>query len=146
MAETGNPVDPYRNFNFLVEIDGIAQASFKECAGLDSTTEVIEHREGGDNLAVRKLPGRASFGDITLKWGTTDSVELWNWRASVVSGLFTRRNGSIVLYDLANAEEVARWNFVRGWPSKWEGPSLDAAANEVSLETLTIVHEGIERG
>ena len=58
MPQTGLRVDPYLSFNFLVELDGIAQASFRECSGLGSTTEVIENREGGDNITVRKLPAR----------------------------------------------------------------------------------------
>jgi phage tail-like protein len=117
MAVTGTRVDPYRNFNFLVEIDGIAQAKFSECSGLDSTVEPIEFREGGDNTTVRKLPGRATYSDITLKWGLTDSDELWQWYKLVVRGNVQRKNGSIVVYDLANATEVARWNFVSGWPT-----------------------------
>lgn len=75
MAPTGVPVDPYRNYNFLVEIDGIAQASFVECSGLDATTEIIEYREG-ENTTVRKLPGKTTYSDITLKWGLTDSKEI----------------------------------------------------------------------
>ena len=77
MAQTGQRVDPYRNFNFLVELDGIAQAQarFTECTGLGSTTEVIEIREGGDNTTVRKLPGKTSYSDITLKYGVTDSTD-----------------------------------------------------------------------
>jgi phage tail-like protein len=145
MAVTGTRVDPYRNFNFLVEIDGIAQAKFSECSGLDSTVEPIEFREGGDNTTVRKLPGRATYSDITLKWGLTDSDELWQWYKLVVRGNVQRKNGSIVVYDLANATEVARWNFVSGWPTKWEGPSFNATASEVAIETLTIAHEGIDR-
>ena len=78
--------DPYGNFNFLVELDGIAQASFTDCSGLESTTEIIETREGGDNTTVRKLPGKTSYSDITLKWGLTDSTELWNWRQQIVNG------------------------------------------------------------
>ena len=69
MAETGQRVDPYRIFNFLVELDGIAQASFTECSGLGATTEVIETREGGNNATVRKLRGKTIYPDITLKWG-----------------------------------------------------------------------------
>ena len=76
MAQTGARVDPYRNFNFLVEIDGIAQASFIECSGLETTTEVIETREGGNNTTMVKLPGKTSYSDITLKWGLTASQEI----------------------------------------------------------------------
>jgi len=142
---TGAVVDPYRNYNFLVEIDGIAQASFMESSGLDATTESIEYREGGDNTTVRKLPGKTSYGDITLKWGVNVSKELWAWRKQVIDGTLQRKNGSVVVYDLNNSTEVARWNFVRGWPVKWEGPHFDAKGKDIALETLTIAHEGIDR-
>jgi phage tail-like protein len=142
---TGAVIDPYRNYNFLVEIDGMAQGSFMECSGLDATTETIEYREGGDNTTVHKLPGKSTYGDLTLKWGVTASKELWNWRKQVIQGVFDRKNGSVVLFDLTNSTEVARWNFVRGWPSKWEGPHLDAKGKDVGIETLTIAHEGIDR-
>ena len=143
--ETGARIDPYRNFNFLVEIEGISRASFIECSGLESHTEVIETLEGGDNTTVRKLPGKTTFTDITLKWGLTDSTELWAWRQSVVEGQFARKNGSIVVYDLTNKTEVARWNFVNAWPTKWDGPSFNAKGNDIAIETLVMAHEGITR-
>jgi phage tail-like protein len=145
MAQTGQRVDPFRNFNFLVELDGIAQASFTECSGLSSTTEVIENREGGDNVTVRKLPGKTSYPDISLKWGLTDSTELWDWRQQIVDGNIVRKNGSIVMFDLANSTEVARWNFVRAWPTKWEGPNLSAKGNDIAIDTLVLAHEGLTR-
>jgi phage tail-like protein len=145
MAQTGARVDPYRNFNFLVEIDGIAQASFMECSGLETTTEVIETREGGNNTTMVKLPGKTSYSDITLKWALTASQEMWQWRADVINGAVTRRNGSIVVYDLANKVEVARWNFFNAWPTKCDGPPLNAKGNEVAVETLVLAHEGIAR-
>jgi phage tail-like protein len=145
MAETGARVDPYVSFNFLVELDGISRASFRECGGLETTTEVIETREGGDNVTVRKLPGKTTYSDLTLKWGLTDACELWTWRLEVISGRFQRKNGSIVTYDLQNRREVARWNFVNAWPTKWEGPAFNATGNEVAVETLVLAHEGIVR-
>lgn len=145
MAETGARVDPYRNFNFLVELDGIAQACFTECSGMDATTEIIETREGCDNTTVRKLPGKTTYSDITLKWGLTDSGELWRWRQQVIDGTVVRKNGSIVVYDLTNRREVVRWNFVKAWPAKWEGPPLNASGKEVAIETLVLAHEGIKR-
>jgi phage tail-like protein len=145
MAQTGARVDPHRNFNFLVELDGIAQASFTECSGLEATTEVIETREGGDNVTVHKLPGKTTYADISLKWGLTDSDELWKWRLSVIEGTFLRKNGSIVLFDLTNKKEVVRWNFVNAWPSKWDGPSLSAKGNDIAIETLVLAHEGMAR-
>jgi phage tail-like protein len=145
MAETAKRVDPYRVFNFLVELDSVAHASFTECSGLDATTEVIEIREGADNTTVRKLPGKTTYSDITLKWGLTDSRELWTWRQQIIEGTVTRKNGSIVVYDLDNRREVVRWNFVNAWPTKWEGPAFNASGTEVAIETLILAHEGITR-
>jgi phage tail-like protein len=145
MPQTGQRVDPYRNFNFLVELDGIAQGSFTECSGLGSTTEVVEHREGGDNTTVRKLPGKTSFSDITLKWGQTASRELWDWRQQVVDGTVARKNGSIVVYDLGNRTEVARWNFVNGWPKEYQVSAFTAKGNDIAVDTLVLAHEGLTR-
>jgi len=145
MAETGQRTDPFRNFNFLVEIDGIAQGAFIECSGLGATTEVIETREGGDNTTVRKLPGKTTYTDITLKWGLSTSKELWKWREQVINGTVARKNGSVVVYDLTNRAEVARWNFVSAWPSKWEGAAFNAKGNDIAVDTLVLSHEGIVR-
>ena len=147
MPQTGQLIDPYRNFNFLVELTegGIAQASFTECTGLGSTTEVIETREGGDNTTVRKLPGKTSFTDITLKWGLTGSTELWDWRQQIIDGVVVRKNGSIVVFDLTNHTEVVRWNFVRAWPTRWEGPAFNAKGNDIAIDTLVLAHEGLTR-
>jgi phage tail-like protein len=145
MPETGARVDPYRNFNFLVELDGIAQASFTECSAFGADTEVVETREGGDNTTVRKLPGKTTYADITLRWGLTTSDELWRWREQVLTGVIVRKNGSIVIYDLDNKQEVVRWNFVNAWPTRWEGPSFNATGAEVAVETLVLAHEGIAR-
>ncbi len=145
MAQTGQRVDPFRNFNFLVELDDIAQGSFTECTGLGSTTEIIETREGGDNTTVRKLPGKTTFSDITLKWGLTSSTELWTWRQQVIDGNVVRRNGSIVVFDLSNHVEVARWNFFSAWPTKWEGPAFNAKGTDIAVDTLVLAHEGLAR-
>ncbi len=145
MTQTGQRVDPYRVFNFLVELDGIAQANFIECSGLGTTTEVIETREGGNNTTVRKLPGKTTYTDIVLKWGMTNATELWDWRQQIIEGNVVRKNGSIVVYDLANSTEVARWNFVSAWPSKMEGPAFNAKGNDIAINTLTLSHEGITR-
>jgi phage tail-like protein len=137
--------DPYRNCNFLVEIDGITQAGFTDCSGLGSSTEPIEYREGGENTTVRKLPGTTKYTNISLKWGLSDSRELYDWYHKVVTGKTERRNGSIVVLDADGLTEVVRWNFFNGWPTKLEAPTLSAKGNEVAIETLEIAHEGLER-
>ena len=138
--------DPFKAFNFLVEIEGITQAAFSEASGLESETAVIEYRVGGEKVNwVRKLPGLTKFGNIVLRRGVTQDAELWNWRKSIVEGNVDRRNGTIVLLD-DKRNEVVRWNFWNGWICKWEGPTLNARANEVAIETIEIAHEGLERG
>ena len=136
--------DPYRNFNFLVEIDGITQAGFSECTGFGASTEPIEYREGGENTTVRKLPGLTKYDNITLKWGLTDSTELYDWYRQVVKGDVRRKSGSIIVLDAAGQERL-RWNFVNGWPTKWDAPDFNAKGTDVAIETLEIAHEGVER-
>jgi phage tail-like protein len=136
--------DPYKAFNFLVEIGGIARAAFSEVSGLESETAVIEYRVGGESNRARKLPGLTKYANIVLRRGVTQDAELWNWRQSVVDGNIDRRNGSIILLD-DDRTEVVRWNFFNGWISRWEGPALNAKANEVALETIEIAHERLER-
>jgi phage tail-like protein len=137
-------VDPYANFNFLVEIDGIARGGFSECSGLEVSVGVIEYREGTDKPnTVRKLPGLIKYSSIVLKRGVTQDKSLWNWIKRVVDGDVQRANGSIALLDAAR-NEVLRWNFREGWPSKWEGPALNGKSSDIAIETLVIEHEGIE--
>jgi phage tail-like protein len=137
-------VDPYRGFNFLVEMDGITQAGFQECTGLDSQTAIIEYREGADPNHSRKLTGLNSFSAITLKRGVTDSDELWKWRLTAVDGKVERKNGSIVLLDESGAEKI-RWNFSNAWPTKWTGPAFNSTGNSIAVESLEITHEEITR-
>jgi phage tail-like protein len=137
-------VDPYKNFRFLVELDGIVQAGFAECSGFGSNVEVVEYREGGEAATVRKLPGKASYPDITLKWGVTDSRELYDWHLTAVNGKVQRKNGSIILQDDAGQEKV-RWNFFAAWPSKYKGPDFNGKGNDVAIDTLTVSCERLER-
>ena len=136
-------VDPYGNFNFLVEISGTTLAGFSECSGLSSEVGVIEYREGGD-AKVRKLPGLGKFADITLKRGVVNNNELQNWHRNILNGVPDRRNISIVLLD-NQRQPVVRWNVADAFPRKWEGPYLNAKGNDVAIETLTLCCEGIER-
>jgi len=137
-------VDPYRAFRFLVEIQGLVQAGFSECSGFGSDVEVVEYREGGDPSTVRKLPGKVSYPDITLKFGITDSRELYDWHLDAVKGQIRRLSGSIILKNDAG-EEAVRWNFFDAWPSKWDGPDFNATGKEVAIESLTVACERVER-
>src|SRR5438034_299098 len=103
--------DPFVNFNFHVEIDGISRGAFQEVSGLDSTVDVVEHREGGQNTTPYKFPGQTKHANIVLKYGMVADHELFDWHKSVVDGDIDRRNGSVILLD-RKGQEVARWNFV----------------------------------
>ncbi|HEX3151509.1 MAG TPA: phage tail protein [Gemmataceae bacterium] len=143
MAE-GKRNDPYGQFNFLVEIDGIVVAGFSEVSGLTTDTNIIEYREGSEKVGtVRKLPGLMKYNNIILKRGWTADTKLWIWRKKVIDGTTQRLSGTITLLDEARAPAL-RWNFTAGWPSKWEGPALNAKTSEVAIETMEIAHEGLE--
>lgn len=141
-----NRYDPYGQFNFLVQIDGVTKAGFSEISGLVTDTNVIEYREGDENNhgvnTVRKLVGLVKFTNIVCKRGYTQDASLWTWRKSVLDGKTVRQSGSIILLD-EGRNKVMSWSFHDGWAVKWEGPALNAKTSEVAIETLEIVHEGL---
>jgi phage tail-like protein len=140
----GNRNDPYGQFNFQVEIDGVVVGGFTEVSGLTTDTNIIEYREGNENHGTtRKLPGLIKYSNIVLKRGWTASTALWNWRKNVIDGKTKRASGAIILLDESRAPAL-RWNFREGWPSKWEGPALNGKTSEVAIETMEIAHEGLE--
>ena len=140
----GSRNDPFGVFNFLVEIDGITRAAFRDCGGLDSSQTATDYREGGEPLRMRKVPGLNTYSNITLTRGITGDAELWDWRQKAADGRVERRNGSIILLD-DKGEEKIRWNFVEAWPIKWTGPSFNATGNDVAVEVLELAHEGVKR-
>ena len=139
----GDRKDPYVQFNFLVEIDGVPRAGFTEASGLTAEQEVVEYREGSENTTVRKLAGLTTYPNIMLSRGFTQDLTLYEWRLTVINGATERRSGSIVLLDEAR-QEALRFNFREGWPCKWEGPALNSTTNEAAIEKLEICHEGLE--
>lgn len=140
----GKRNDPYGQFNFLIEIDGVVKGGFSEASGLTTDTNIIEYREGAEQHGTtRKLPGLIKYTNIVLKRGWTKDPSLWTWRKKVIDGKTQRTSGTIVLLDEAR-NPALKWNFREGWPSKWEGPALNAKTSEVAIETLEIAHEGLE--
>lgn len=141
--------DPLVGFNFMVEISGVISGYFQEASGLGSESEIIEHKimaKGAKEPLIRKIPGRLKWSDIVLKRGITANMDFYDWRKSVEQGKVeeARKDGSVVMFTQDHVE-VARWNFTKGWPSKISGPSVKADGNDVGVEELTIVHEGIKR-
>lgn len=140
---TGQRTDPFRSFNFRVEIDGLSVGSFSECSGLSSEGDAVEYREGTDiPLTVRKLVGLRKYMNITLKRGYTQNRDLWEWYTNIVNGVPDRRSGTVILMD-EERNDVLRWNFENAWVNKIEGPTFNASGNEVAIESVEIVHEGL---
>lgn len=139
--------DPYRNSRFLVEIDGIIQAGFSEITVPDSTSDIVEYREGKDSPTMRKLLGLTKFGNITLKWGVTDSLELYEkWRKPVEEGNMKAARKSVAIILMSeDGSPAARWEFENAWPIKYDAPDMSAKGNEVAIETLEIAHESMKR-
>jgi phage tail-like protein len=143
MAETGKREDPYRAYNFLVEIGGQTVGGFSEVSGLSGDSEVIEYREGADTaLTARKLHGLHRSAALGFRRGVTTSRDLWLWRRNILNGIDDRRSGAITLLD-EQRKPVMEWRFENGWPSKYEASGLNARNNEVFVETLEIAHEGL---
>jgi phage tail-like protein len=147
-ARTGTSEMLLTTFNFAVEIDGVTVAYFKEASGLSEEVEVIEHKVVNEkgNQIIQKIAGHRQAGEITLKKSMEGDKYLSDWFKEVKDGKFDdyRRNGSIVLYD-PQFEEIARWNFINGWPKSWSASDLDASADEIATEEIVITHEGLER-
>src|SRR6478735_910636 len=137
--------DPLRNFRFRLEIDGINQAGFSEVAIAETSTDAIDYREGNDPSHVRKLPGMTKYGNITLKWGYTDSTELWKWYAAIVAGRIgtSRKTVAIIVQDEAGSDK-ARFAISNAWPVKYDPADLTAKGNDVFIEVLELANEGIE--
>ena len=143
---SGKRTDPYRSFRFLVEIDGIVQGGFNEVTIPDSAQDPVEYREGSDLPTVRKIPGLIKYGNVVLKWGTTDSMELYDWRKQVENGKMgdARKNMAVIVLD-EEGSPASRWEFSEAWPTKYDAPDLKATGNEMAIETLEIAHEGMRR-
>jgi phage tail-like protein len=145
---SGRDTDPLVGFNFRLEIEGKMTGYFTEVAGIGSENEIVEQKvvdKKGREL-VQKVPGRLKWGDVTLKRGITQDMEIWDWRKMVEDGKMkdSRTNCSIIMMD-RDYTDVARWDLVNAWPSKVSGPSIKSDSNEFGIEEVVIVHEGMIR-
>lgn len=137
---------PYRNYRYLLEIDGIAEAAFSECTIPEVSTEAIEYREGNEPPTVRKLGGLISYGDLTMQRGVTESLALYEWWQLVEQGNVdeARRSIAVVMLD-EEGSPGPRFEFRDAWVSQYDAPDLNATGNEVAVESITVAHEGMER-
>lgn len=143
---TAKRKDPLPGFCFLVrftEVVDTTDSYFRSVSGLRTETEVIPVRAGGA-LTTFNLVGAVKFSPIVLKQGFMETSALMKWRQLwLTPGSMVRSGGQIIQLNTALKPMMA-WNFYRGWPSKWELGEFDASKSELSIETLEIVHEGLE--
>jgi phage tail-like protein len=147
--------DPYKNFKFRVRWDGRYVAGISKVSGLKRTTEVVEHRDGGDPSTSRKSPGRTKYEAITLERGVTHDPafeqwanKVWNFGSALgkeVSLKDFRKDLIVELYNEAGQKVIA-YKVFRAWVSEYQAlPDLDANANAVAIQHLKLENEGWER-
>ncbi len=147
--------DPYKNFKFRVKWDGRYVAGVSKVSALKRTTEVIEHRDGGDPSTVIRAPGQSKFEAITLERGITHDIQFEQWANKVwnqgaglgkqVSLDDFRKDIILELYNEAG-QLVLAYNIYRCWVSEYQSlPELDASANAVAIQSLKLENEGWER-
>jgi phage tail-like protein len=147
--------DPYKNFKFRLKWDGRYVAGVSKCGSLKRSTEVVEHREGGDPSTSRKSPGRTKYEAITLERGVTHDVEFEAWANKVwhvgtglgaeVSLKDFRKDVILEVYNEAG-QVVLAYKIYRCWVSEFQAlPELDANANAIAIQTLKLENEGWER-
>jgi phage tail-like protein len=147
--------DPYKNFKFRVKWDGRYVAGVSKVGALKRSTELVEHREGGDASTSRKSPGRTKYEAITLERGVTHDLEFERWANKIWSygsglGAETsledfRKNITLEVYNEAGQLAIA-YKIYRCWVSEYQAlPDLDANANAVAIQSLKLENEGWER-
>lgn len=141
----------YGGFNFFLEIGGLNTGiektivgGFKSMSGMTSETEIIEFKQGND-LVVRKKPGRTTYSNIVLERGYTATDDLWKWRKSIEDGNIDRRSGTITVMDNDMETIVAEFNFYEAWPAKWHVPEVDGDQSGMAIEKIELATEKIER-
>jgi phage tail-like protein len=150
-----NRFDPYKNFKFRVRWDGRYVAGVSKVGALKRSTEVVEHREGGDPSTSRKSPGRTKYEPITLERGVTHDTEfekwankVWNFGAGLGSEVSLADFRKDIVIDVFNeAGQLAiSYRLFRCWVSEYQAlPDLDANANAVAIQTIRLENEGWER-
>ena len=148
-------LDPYKNFKFRIKWDGRYVAGISKVSGMKRTTEVVEHREGGDPSTSHESPGRNKYEAITVERGLTQDLGfqqwaglVWNYGAALgaeVSLASFRKDLIIELYNEAGQLAIA-YNVYRAWVSEFQAlPDLDASGNAIAIESIKMENEGWER-
>ena len=141
---------PYRVFRYHVVIDGITRAGFSEVSGMNLSVDPIEYREGDDlRNTPRKYPGLTKFGNVTLKWGTSNDSDFLDWIQSVAPTNDAPPTGRVVhtvtitLIDDAGAPGPS-WELINAWPVGYNVPDLSGLGGDVAITSLELCCEGMQ--
>lgn len=157
LVASPNRYDPYKNFKFRVKFGTSTDyvAGISKVGALKRTTEVVEHREGGDPSTSRKSPGRTKYEPITLERGVTHDTDfeawatkVWNYQGSdgTESSLADFRKEVIIDVFNEAGQKVISYTVHRCWVSEYQAlPDLDANANAIAIQTIKLENEGWER-
>ena len=136
--------DPYRRYNFRLDIQGITAGHFTECSPPAIRIEAYRYAEAGNNVTYR-VPGRTEYEDVTLSYGVTQNHDLFDWMMTAVDGNPNRKNVSILQLDASGSAVVGGYDLILAWPSAWRGAPLDALGSGIAIESITLVYQEIRR-
>lgn len=123
----------------------LCSGAFSECSGLEASMEPMTIQEGGQNWGAPQRMGRVHFGTVILKRGLTKTDDLWTWFNLVGQGAYAQRlNVSVTMFDQAG-NGLFSWTLLRAMPVKFKAPELSGDNNQVAIEELHLVHEGLAR-
>jgi phage tail-like protein len=154
-SANANRFDPYKNFKFRVKWDGRYVAGISKVGALKRTTEVVEHRVGGDPSTVRHSPGQSKYEAISLERGVTHDRDfeqwankIWNWGSGLGAEVSLKDFRKDIIIEVMNeaGQVVISYNVFRCWVSEFTAlPELDASANAIAIQSIQLQHEGWER-
>ena len=136
--------DPYMSYNFAVEIGGVVLGGFSEVSGLSSEIELESYEEGGRNGFVHKFPKHTTYPNLVLSRGLVNTDLFHFWYRTTSKGLIQQLNGTILLL---NSRQIPMmwWTFKKAYPVKWEGPQFNASSDDIAVEKIELVHQGISK-
>ncbi|GAX37260.1 phage tail protein [Nodularia sp. NIES-3585] len=136
--------DPYMAYNFVVEIGGVLIGGFSEVSGLSSEIDLESYEEGGLNDYVHKFPKHTTCPNLILSRGLVRIDLFYLWYQATSQGLVQQLSGTIFLLN-SQQIPVMWWVFKKAYPVKWEGPQFNASSEEIAIERIELVHQGLSK-
>jgi phage tail-like protein len=131
-------------YNFAVEVGGVVVGGFSEVSGLSSEIKLESYEEGGVNSFVHQFPKNTTYPNLVFTRGLVHTDLFFTWYQATSEGLIQQLNGTILLLN-SQRLPVLWWTFKKAYPVKWEGPSLKAQSDEIAVERIELVHQGISK-